>query len=87
PLEIDKEIITDAAATNLIVTYEDHIIASGLGSVIAQIIAENNLDTDFIKIGINEFGSSDKPEVLYKKYSLDADSLVEIIKDKINSRQ
>ena len=87
PLEIDKEIITDAAATNLIVTYEDHIIASGLGSVIAQIIAENNLDTDFIKIGINEFGGSDKPEVLYKKYSLDADSLVEIIKDKINSRQ
>jgi transketolase len=86
PLEIDKEIITDAAATNLIVTYEDHIIASGLGSVIAQIIAENNLDTDFIKIGINEFGGSDKPEVLYKKYSLDADSLVEIIKDKINSR-
>lgn len=87
PLDIDKEIIADAAATNLIITYEDHIVASGLGSIIAQIIAENNLNTDFIKIGINQFGGSDKPEVLYKKYSLDADSLVDIIKNKINSRQ
>lgn len=81
PFEIDKEIIIEAAATNLIITYEDHIVTSGLGSIIAQIIAANNLNTDFTKIGIDQFGGSDKPDVLYKKYSLDADSLVKIIKE------
>jgi transketolase len=83
PLGIEREIIAEAAATGLIITYEDHIIASGLGSIIGQVIAEDRLTTDFIKIGIEHFGGSDNEEVLYKEYSLDADALVRVIEKRI----
>ncbi len=80
PLDIDKECIIEASKTGLIITYEDHIIESGLGSIIAQIIAEEGLNTRLFKIGISEYGGSDKPDDLYKTYSLDAESVVKIIK-------
>jgi transketolase len=83
PLGIEREIIAEAAGTRLIITYEDHIIASGLGSIIGQVIAEDRLTTDFVKIGIEHFGGSDNEEVLYKEYSLDADSLVRIIEERV----
>jgi transketolase len=83
PFSVDKEIIIEAAETNLIITYEDHIVNTGLGSIISQIIAENNIDTKFIKLGIKQFGGSDKPEALYINYCLDAESLAKIIKANI----
>ncbi len=87
PFNIDREIIVDAAATNLIISYEDHIASTGLGSIIAQIIAENNVHTDFVKIGISEYGASGESAQLYKKYSLDADSLVKVVKEKLKVKK
>jgi transketolase len=83
PLGIEREIIAEAAATELIITYEDHIVASGLGSIIGQVIAEDRLTTDFVKIGIEHLGGSDNEEVLYKEYSLDADSLVRVVEKRV----
>ncbi len=80
PFLIDRKVILDAAKTGLIVTYEDHIVHSGLGSIIAQIIAEENIKTKFIKVGIKEYGGSDVPETLYKHYHLDSNSLISIIR-------
>jgi len=83
PLGIEREIIAEAAATELIITYEDHIVASGLGSIIGQVIAEDRLSTDFVKIGIEHLGGSDNDDVLYKEYSLDADSLVRVVEKRV----
>ncbi|MEO0155628.1 MAG: transketolase [candidate division WOR-3 bacterium] len=83
PFAIKPEFIEEAAKTGLIITYEDHIVHSGLGSIIAQIIAEERLRTNFVKVGITEYGGSDEPEPLYKKYSLDAQSLVNRIKESL----
>lgn len=83
PFLIDRKIVRDAAKTGLIVTYEDHIVHSGLGSIIAQIIAEESIKTEFIKIGIREYGGSDEPETLYRYYNLDSNSLVSVIKDSL----
>ena len=83
PLHLEKEKIAEAAKTKLIISYEDHNINSGLGSVIAQIIAEDNLNARFIKVGIRQYGGSDEAEVLYKNYSLDAESLAALIKNNI----
>ncbi len=81
PFAVDKNVIREAAKTGLIITYEDHIIYSGIGSIIAQIIAEEKLNIDFVKVGITEYGGSDEPDALYKKYSLNAQSLVKVIKN------
>lgn len=80
PLHLDKKIIHQAAKTDLVISYEDHNVHSGLGSIIAQIIAEENIKAKFIKLGITQYGGSDEADVLYKKYGLDAESLAAVIK-------
>lgn len=84
PLSMDQDIVIEAAATQFIVTYEDHIVNSGLGSSVGQVIAENRLSTDFIKIGIEHFGGSGDSDALYKKYSLDSDALVKKIEERLS---
>jgi transketolase len=79
PLHIAPGIVKKAAETALIVAYEDHIVTSGLGNSIAQIIAEHRLPAKLVNVGIRQYGGSDQPEVLYKKHGLDADSLVNTI--------
>jgi len=81
PLKVDKGKIIEAAKTNLIITYEDHIVASGIGSMIGQMIAEECIQTKFIQIGINQYGGSSEADVLYKKYSLDVDSLIQVVRN------
>ncbi|MGB9721113.1 MAG: transketolase [bacterium] len=83
PFLIDREIIRESAKTGLILTYEDHIVQTGLGSIIAQIIAEENINTRFFKIGVKQYGVSDEAEVLYKNYGLDAEGLVEKIRNSL----
>ncbi|MEO0205958.1 MAG: transketolase [candidate division WOR-3 bacterium] len=83
PFAIDRNLIKEAAKTGLIITYEDHAVQSGIGSIVAQIVAEENLDTKFLKMGIEQYGGSDEAEVLYKNYGLDAESLVEKIKSNL----
>ncbi len=84
PFAVDRSLVQEAAETSLIVTYEDHITHTGLGSIIAQIIAEHGITTKLIKLGINQYGGSDEPESLYRYYGIDADSLVRIIQQKIS---
>ncbi len=80
PLHIDESTVREAAATKFIITYEDHVIQSGLGSMIAQMIARARIDTRFIQLGITEYGASDDPQVLYQHYGLDPHSLAAAIK-------
>ena len=84
PLSMDHDIVIEAATTKLVVTYEDHIVNSGLGSVIGQVIADNRLSCNFIKVGIERFGGSGSSDDLYKKNSLDSDSLVSKIESELS---
>jgi len=85
PLHLDKEIIMEAAETGCIITYEDHAIQSGLGSIVADIIAENRLAIKFKKMGIKQYGDSAPASVLYKKAGIDAQSLTGVVMDLINA--
>jgi transketolase len=52
---IDKEMIKKAAIeTGRILTVEDHNIIGGLGSAVAEVIAESGIGTAFIRMGLNE---------------------------------
>lgn len=53
---IDKEAIIKAIdETGRIVTVEDHNIIGGLGSAVAEVIAESGLGTKFKRIGLHDF--------------------------------
>lgn len=55
-----------------IVTAEDHMIAGGLGSCVAEALAEGGVGAKLHRIGLEGYGESGTPEALYQKYELDA---------------
>ena len=79
PLHVDAPTIREAAQTRLLVTYEDHHAATGLGSIVAGILAREQIDARLFSIGIREYGTSDEAEALYKRYGMDTDDLVKTV--------
>ncbi|MBI4452660.1 transketolase family protein [Candidatus Woesearchaeota archaeon] len=76
PLD-NKLVIELAKKTNFVVTAEDHNIIGGLGSAVAEVLSEN-YPCLVKRIGMQDrYGESGKPEELYKKYGLDAESIAE----------
>lgn len=72
---IDKEVIVKAAECGAIVTAEEHNIIGGLGSAVAEVLAETR-PTIMKRIGIaDEFGQSGNPDELLKLYHLTSDDI------------
>lgn len=75
---IDRNmIIKSAMETKAIVTAEEHQIAGGLGSAVAEVLAaEYPVPIEFV--GINDsFGESGNPTELMDKYGLNVDNIIE----------
>jgi transketolase len=75
---IDKDIIIKASKeTKGIITVEEHNIIGGLGSAVAEVLAENS-PTYMIRIGaVDTFGESGDGDELLDKYGLNAKNIVE----------
>ncbi len=83
---IDRAAVKKAAATGTIVAAQDHNIYGGLGSAVAEVIAEDKLCVNFRIIGAKDcFAQSDKTEVLLKKYEMDAEAIAEAVRKALNS--
>lgn len=84
---IDKEaIINLAKEAKVIVTVEEHQTAGGMGSAVAEVLAQSYpVPIEFI--GVKDlFGQSGTPEELIKHYGMDKDSIKEAVK-KVLSRK
>jgi transketolase len=71
-----------------VITVEDHSIIGGLGSAVAEIMAENGwrMGLNLNRIGINDiFPESGKPEDLYEKYGLSSKQISIRIQNIINN--
>ena len=68
---LDKELILKAAAeTGAIVTAEEHNVIGGLGSAVAETVAEAN-PVPVLRVGVEDtFGCSGKVPALLEKYGL-----------------
>jgi transketolase len=75
---IDKEaIIKEALKTRAIVTAENHNIINGLGSAVAEVLAEN-CPTVMERVGVmDHFGEVGKKDFLMEKFGLKAKNIVE----------
>lgn len=86
---IDKEaIIKEAKKTNAIVTAENHNIINGLGSAVAEVLAEN-YPTVMERIGTKDhFGEVGKADFLMEKFELKAkniyDAAIRVVNRKNN---
>lgn len=85
---IDKNLILKAAKeTKAIITAEDHSIIGGLGSAVAEILAEN-YPIKMKRIGVNDqFGQSGKTDELYKKYGLTKEEIIKSSKTLLGRRE
>ena len=74
---IDKNIIIESAQkTQRIITIEEHNVIGGLGSAVAEVLAEN-YPTKMKFIGVKDkFGRSGKPADLMKAYGLTPEDIV-----------
>ena len=83
-----KNIIDTASTIPIIVTIEEHSVIGGLGSAVAELIAESNFNPSkkFKRIGIpdtfpNQYGSQSD---LMKKYSITTEGIVSTVNILIN---
>lgn len=74
---IDRELVTAyAAKTGAVVTAEEHTIVGGLGSAVAEVLAET-VPTKMARVGIEDvFGTSASAEVLLEHFGLNAQGIV-----------
>ena len=69
PLD-EEAIITRAKSAGAIVTVEEHQIAGGMGSAVAELLAKK-LPTPIEFVGVNDqFGQSGQPDELLEKYEM-----------------
>lgn len=85
PLD-EKTIIDAARKTGAVVTVEEHQIAGGLGSAVAEVLAKNHpVPQEFVGVQ-DRFGESGEPAELIEKFGLGIQSIKEAIK-KAKSRK
>jgi transketolase len=77
---LDVQAIVDAAQrTGLIVTAEEHSIIGGLGSAVAETLAEH-YPVPMLRVGLQDvFGESGRPDELLQKYGLTPDDIVNAV--------
>jgi len=76
PLD-EKLVIKCIKETNGIITAEEHSIIGGLGAAVAEIIADNNISTKFLRMGLKDvFCESGNPTDLLEKYELNEKHMV-----------
>ncbi len=80
---LDKEIILRAAKeTKGILTVEDHSIIGGLGSAVAEVVAESDVSTRVKILGVQDvFGESADAKELYRKHELDKEGILKNVKE------
>jgi len=81
PLD-EKLVIKCAKETNAIITAEEHSIIGGLGSAVAETLADQGKITKFMRMGIKDkFCESGDAQDLLEKYELTAEHIVKNVKN------
>jgi transketolase len=80
PLD-EKALVFLAKRTGAIVTVEEHQVAGGMGSAVAECLAENHpVPMRFIGVR-DQFGQSGTPEELISHYGMDTKSIIKAVKE------
>lgn len=81
PLDVDL-VLSEAKGKKAIVSFENHSIIGGLGSAVAEVLAENTVAVPFRRIGVkDQFGQVGTADWLQKEFGLTADDLIATVKE------
>lgn len=80
-------IVQHARETRMVVTVEEHQVAAGFGSAVAEVLAANH-PLPLMMIGVNDrFGESGPAQVLLKEFGLDSAGIYRKIKEFYECKQ
>ncbi len=85
---IDREaVIAAARRTGRLVTAEEHSVIGGLGTAVAEVLADA-CPTPLVRVGVqDQFGQSGTPDGLLEHYGLSADGIVAAVKKVMGRKQ
>ncbi len=78
---LDEEAVVEAAKAGPILVVEDHVVETGLSALVAKTLAKHGVATKLAFRGVQKYGSSGKPDDLYREQGLDPESLVAAMKE------
>jgi len=83
----DLQVLEAIKRTKTVITMENHTVMGGLGTAVAEMIAEAGLARKLVKIGLNDtFAHGAGKNYLMKKYGIDGMSLIKTI-EKMTGRK
>jgi transketolase len=77
--EVDEEAMQAVLGVPLVVTYEDHNPATGIGPTIATWLLDHGYRGRMARFGVKDYGPSGETEEILKIEGLDVDSMVEAL--------
>lgn len=82
---IDRALIKSLAhSCKWILTAEDHNVIGGLGSAVAEVLAEIGYSGKLLRVGVQDtYGESGLPNQLYDKYGLSAQKIVSRVQESL----
>jgi transketolase len=86
PNHLEMDILQEAADTGAIITYEDHLISTGLASTVALALAEQGWQARFNALGVKDYALSGAYQEVYDAAGLKVSDLVETV-EKICSQE
>src|SRR5664280_1580817 len=82
-----RTILESAARTGALVTFEEHSVIGGLGSAVAEALAESSIRVPFRRIGVQDvFGETGLADELLAKHGLTAENLVVIVRELVAAK-
>lgn len=83
---LDKELLLEQVVEKkLVVTIENHSITGGLGSAVAETLAESDLHVKLKRIGVDErFGQVGSPDFLQEEFGLTTEKILERLQFNLN---
>ena len=86
PLDADL-VLEHAAATGAVVTAENHSVIGGLGSAVAETLAEAGMGLPFTRVGVRDrFCEGGSTEYLMRKYGLDSTAIAEACREVVRRK-
>jgi transketolase len=84
---IDSDLVKSCAKkTGFIVTAEEHSIIGGLGSAVAELLADDNICCKFKRVGVKDiFCESGSPSDLFEKYKMNGKHIAKTITEMIHT--
>ena len=79
--------ISAAKKAGAVVTIEEHQVMGGMGSAVAEALAEAyHVPIEFVGVK-NRFGQSGEPDELMKEYGIDTDAIIHAVKKVIERKR